>query len=74
LIKQAEDDLNLDLKHSYFIGDSTKDIKAGKDAGCRAILVKTGHRGEDNQYKVKPDFVAKNLSDAAQWIKKRQRY
>ncbi len=65
LIKKAEEDLNLDLSKSWMIGDKTSDIKAGKDAGCKTILVNTGHKGDDNEYKIRPDFVAKDLRDAA---------
>lgn len=30
---------NIDLKNSYFIGDSTKDFDAAKNAGCNGILL-----------------------------------
>lgn len=44
LIKAAED-FNIDLTKSFMIGDSERDILAGKAAGCReSILV--GERGE----------------------------
>lgn len=65
LVKRAKEDLNLDLAKCWIIGDKTSDIKAGKNAGCKTILVKTGHAGADKEYKVEPDFVAKNLIEAA---------
>jgi|TARA_Y100000310_G_scaffold336415_1_gene420881 rfaE bifunctional protein nucleotidyltransferase chain/domain len=68
LIERAKNDLNLDLAKSWVIGDKTSDIKAGKDAGCKTIIVKTGHKGEDKQHDIKPDFTAENLIEAADII------
>jgi D-glycero-D-manno-heptose 1,7-bisphosphate phosphatase len=42
LLKAAED-LSLDLNRSYLIGDKLSDIEAGRAAGCRSILVRTGY-------------------------------
>ncbi|MBR4791746.1 MAG: HAD-IIIA family hydrolase [Treponema sp.] len=36
LFLQAAKDFNIDLSQSYMIGDSENDIKAGKNAGCKA--------------------------------------
>ncbi|HJX50720.1 MAG TPA: HAD-IIIA family hydrolase [Candidatus Nanoarchaeia archaeon] len=68
MIKKAEKELKIDLKSSYIIGDQTRDIKTGKNAGCKTILVKTGYAGKDGKYDVKPDFIAKNLLEAAKII------
>lgn len=38
LIKAAED-FNIDLRHSYMIGDSESDIEAGRTAGCKTVLI-----------------------------------
>lgn len=65
LIERAKEDLNLDLSQSWLIGDKTADIQAGKNAGCKTILVKTGHAGNDKEYDVKPDFTAKDIVDSA---------
>lgn len=40
LLKAAED-LNIDLSQSYMVGDSESDIKAGKAAGCKTVLLNT---------------------------------
>lgn len=40
LLKAAED-LNIDLNQSYMVGDSENDIKAGKAAGCKTVLLNT---------------------------------
>lgn len=70
MIERGREELDLDLKKCFVIGDKTADIKAGKDAGCIAILVKTGHAGEDGRYDAKPDYTAQDLLDAADYISK----
>ncbi len=40
ILKLAEK-YNVDLKKSYIIGDSWKDVKAGENAGCTSILIDT---------------------------------
>lgn len=39
LVKKAEKDFNIDLKKSYFIGDSWRDILCGKNAGTKPIKI-----------------------------------
>ena len=68
LIMRAKQDLNLDLSKSYLIGDRTLDIEAGRRAGTRTILVKTGCGGRDEEFDVKPDYLASDLADAARYI------
>lgn len=46
MIQQAAEDWNVDLSHSYMIGDSDRDIEAGNNAGVgQSILIPTN---EDN--------------------------
>lgn len=59
---------SLDLASSWMIGDMTSDIQAGRSAGCRTVLVKTGFGGVDGYYDVKADFEAANLAEAAELI------
>jgi D-glycero-D-manno-heptose 1,7-bisphosphate phosphatase len=39
LLLRASSEMGLDLGSSYFVGDGLVDIKAGKSAGCRTVLV-----------------------------------
>ena len=39
LFLQAAKDFNIDLSHSYMIGDSENDVKAGENAGCKENLL-----------------------------------
>jgi D-glycero-D-manno-heptose 1,7-bisphosphate phosphatase len=69
LIKEAEKDLNIELKESYIIGDSAADIEAGKRAGVKTILVKTGQTVGDGR-NFSPDYTAEDLLEAAGYIEK----
>lgn len=46
LIKAAQD-FNIDLSSSWVIGDDKKDIEAGKNAGCKTVLIGSGEYGQD---------------------------
>lgn len=59
---------HIDLNQSWFIGDSTIDVKTGINAGMRTILLKTGVAGQDNKYHVKPDFICENLLSAVEHV------
>jgi D-glycero-D-manno-heptose 1,7-bisphosphate phosphatase len=67
-IKKAIKEFQIDKTESFFIGDKTSDIQAGKDAGVRTVLVKTGKAGTDKKCKVKPDYVCEDLPAAAELI------
>lgn len=42
MLLQAAKDWNIDLSNSYMIGDSDRDLKVGKNAGCKgSILIET---------------------------------
>lgn len=71
LLKQAQNDFNLDLQQSWFVGDKTSDILAGQKAGCQTILIKTGYAGRDKQYRVTADYLADDLLNAVEIIKKK---
>lgn len=62
LIKKAAKKHNINLKHSYIIGDMDQDILAGKKSQMKTILVLTGL---GNMYKdtIKADYVINNLND-----------
>ena len=72
MILRGLKDFKIDPKKSFMVGDALIDVVSGKKAGLKTILVKTGpgHARLDEQYKnVKPDFMAKNLQQAVQFIK-----
>lgn len=68
LVEKMIKRFNLDPKNCWNIGDKTSDIKMGEIVGCKNILVKTGKRGEDGECKINPDYIAKDLYDAVNFI------
>ena len=64
-IEQAQQDLNLDLSRSWFIGDRKSDIETGKRADISTIMIKTEYSGDDEEYQVEPDYYAADLKEAA---------
>lgn len=75
---QAAADLNIDLEHSYMVGDKAEDILFGLNIKSQPILVLTGF-GKEALLKLKENgvassYVATNLMDAVDWILKREKH
>lgn len=69
LFLRAADDLAIDLKNSYVVGDMQIDIDAGKALSCKTVLLTTGSNPVDYPMRgTEPDYVAGDLYQAAQWI------
>ncbi|MFZ5518894.1 MAG: HAD-IIIA family hydrolase [Candidatus Zhuqueibacterota bacterium] len=73
LILRAQEELNIDLSHSYFVGDMETDIQAGFNAGLKTILIRGPLAPEPEGLAVPPDFVADNLLEAAEIILRQER-
>jgi len=60
----------LDLKKSFFVGDTIRDVKAAHAAGCRSILVLCGKEklSKRKNWETQPDFIFKNLFQASEFI------
>jgi D-glycero-D-manno-heptose 1,7-bisphosphate phosphatase len=43
MLKDAARDLDLDLSRSWVVGDQWRDVQLAHAAGCRSVLVRTGH-------------------------------
>lgn len=71
MLHLAAKEMHVDLRHCVIIGDKASDIGAGVAAGCRTILVLSGH-GEEHlaswNETFKPGSVARDLSDAVKRI------
>ena len=68
LIDQACRDLSIDRRDSWMIGDTTADIEAGRRAGLRTIMLRTGYAGTDAKHELKPDYICPDLQDAIEWV------
>lgn len=68
MLQEAARDLNIDLAHSWTIGDKASDIAAGFNAGTRTVLVQTGY-GHQQQLGIPADLVAEDLAAAVAGIR-----
>jgi D-glycero-D-manno-heptose 1,7-bisphosphate phosphatase len=71
MLLQAAREYGLALDKSFMIGDKFADIEAGRAAGCRAILVRTGY-GAGEEPRVAAQFpgttVCRDLASAVEFI------
>ena len=65
LLHRAAGDWPIALEDSFLVGDSWRDIEAGRAAGCRTILLAPANPASDS---FGADFSAPNLSAAAYFI------
>jgi len=69
MLTRAKRELNIDLKQSFIVGDKLSDIEAGERAGCKTIMVRTGHGVEElKSNEIDCDYIANDLHDAVQHI------
>lgn len=74
MLLAAAKDMDLDLSQSWAIGNSDRDIEAGKRAGCKTILLDSIGRDKNLVPSLaKPDYRAVNLKEAVNIIKKYHR-
>jgi D,D-heptose 1,7-bisphosphate phosphatase len=65
LLLRAADELGVDLKRSWMVGDRPADIGAGRAAGCRTIRVGDAEWAESDP---RADFERPDLARAAETI------
>ncbi|MDD5044293.1 MAG: HAD family hydrolase [Candidatus Omnitrophica bacterium] len=68
--KLNKENLSMDFSHSFFVGDTIRDIRTGKSAGLKTILVFSGKEKAENKenWQISPDFVASDLKSATEII------
>lgn len=64
MVFEACEKYNIDPFLSYFVGDKESDVLAGKNAGCKSILL------SDTEKETEAAFTAKNLTGAVSFILK----
>ena len=73
MMDEAAKRFHIDVKSSYVVGDSTRDMEMGFNAGARTVLVMTGY-GRGNYENLRgrwlrhPDLIAENLLEAVEKI------
>ncbi len=69
MLRKAEKKFGIKIdRNSFIVGDQTRDVQTGKNAGCKTVLVKTGFGGSDGKFAVEPDYVCKNLLDGVKTV------
>tara|TARA_B110000438_G_scaffold277683_1_gene300539 strand:- start:1773 stop:2327 length:555 start_codon:yes stop_codon:yes gene_type:complete len=71
LLKEIEEKFQTSLEGKFFVGDKESDILAGRNHGCKPLLIKKGGYGEkvygtDNS--PPPEHCFNNLEEAARYI------
>ena len=63
MLFNAAEDFNIDLSESWMAGDSENDILAGKNAGCKTVLIsdKEEEYGQDAVCRTLADFVKEEI-------------
>ena len=79
LLRRAADDHDLRLEGSVMIGDSLRDVEAGRRAGAEGVLVTSGYGveearrlsgGKDSANLPSPSFIASDILQAVDWALK----
>jgi D-glycero-D-manno-heptose 1,7-bisphosphate phosphatase len=75
ILDAAKQFAQIDLAHSYVLGDKASDVEFGKNAGCKSVLLKTGYgervlAGKYQSLDVKPDYVCDDMPQAVEIILK----
>jgi D-glycero-D-manno-heptose 1,7-bisphosphate phosphatase len=68
LLERAAGEHDINLTESIMIGDSLRDLEAGRAAGARAVLVLTGHGAQTATQAHGADHVAPDLPMAVEWL------
>jgi D-glycero-D-manno-heptose 1,7-bisphosphate phosphatase len=78
MLQTAALEMNLDLSRSWLIGDNLTDCEAGAAAGCRTILVRTGHGATmsipEDRTSLNLQAVVDELPDAVDYFFERHEY
>jgi D-glycero-D-manno-heptose 1,7-bisphosphate phosphatase len=65
MVLRAAQELGIQLRRSYLVGDRWRDIDCGVAAGCRTIFI---DRGYQEALQCRPDYTVSNLLEATRII------
>ena len=69
MLVKASEDYNINLPETFFIGDSLRDMEAGRRAGTRTILIDNGIDSDSPQIQFETgEFRVNNLLEAAEIV------
>ncbi len=67
MLLKAGEDFGIDFSQSFFLGDSDKDMGAGRAVGCKTIFLRNEHNAEELK-NCTPNFIINSLEKAAEII------
>lgn len=68
LLERASRELGIRVAGSWMVGDTSVDVQTARNAGLRAVLVRTGHGGTDRRHPVRPDYEFYDLAEAVDFV------
>ncbi len=73
MLLAAAREMDIDLASSWMIGDDHRDVEAGRNAGCKTILIRSIRSEPGPSSAGRPDYVAVNMKEAVNIIKRHHR-
>lgn len=75
MIEKAIRGTEIDLKNTFIIGDSLRDVEAGRRMGMKTIFVLSGKTplAKTKDWPIQPDSIKKDLLEAVEWILREER-
>ncbi len=76
MLRRAAKELGIDLGKSFAVGDSERDLEAGRRVGSRTVLVRTGYGRETESAwgaRAHADYIGDDIADAVTWILRQRR-
>lgn len=69
MLRSAVDEFNIDLAHSWMVGDKSLDVMTGLGVGMKSILVRTGYgSAHESALSEKSHFAVDEIKQAAELI------
>jgi D-glycero-D-manno-heptose 1,7-bisphosphate phosphatase len=65
MLLRAAEDLKIDLRSSFVVGDSITDVQAGLAVGARTSLI---DQAGDSGHRSGAHFVARSVAEAVNWV------
>jgi len=69
ILKSLIDDFNLDKNSTFYVGDTSGDVEAGKYANIKTIGISWGFQHKNLLSKSKPDFLIDDIIEMKDIIK-----
>ena len=63
MLLEAADELGINLKRSFMVGDRSSDVEAGRAAGCATVFIDLGYALPAPDF---PDYVARSIGQVAE--------